>query len=221
MEKTEQKRILVFGDSNTWGWRPDNNPEVAILRWSDEERWTGVMQNALGDGYQVITEGLNARTTVWDDPIEEHRCGKEHLLPVMDSQAPFDLLIIFLGSNDLKCRFTPSAWDIAQSVGLLAKMAENQRADFRGEPKLMIISPPRLNERVKDGCHANAFLGSMEKSKELAVHYEKVASLRGAAFLNADAIIKSSDVDGLHLDLGQHEILGRAAADMVRNILKS
>ena len=66
----DKRRILVFGDSNTWGWNPSNTLKPPIVRWSDEERFTGVMQKELGDGYTVITEGLNGRTTVWDDPIE-------------------------------------------------------------------------------------------------------------------------------------------------------
>ncbi|MBI3231411.1 MAG: hypothetical protein HYZ45_14970, partial [Burkholderiales bacterium] len=38
-----QIRILVYGDSNTWGWRPESTA-LTSPRYSDEERWAGVMQ---------------------------------------------------------------------------------------------------------------------------------------------------------------------------------
>ena len=63
-----------------------------------------VMQNALGAEYEVLGEGLNGRTTVWEDPIEEHKCGKTHLIPIIKTHQPFDLLIMMLGTNDLKKR---------------------------------------------------------------------------------------------------------------------
>ncbi len=213
-----KKNILVFGDSNTWGWRPDNDPLVSIDRWQDEERWTGILQRELGDGYKVITEGLNARTTVLEDPIEEERCGKAQMLPIMDSQAPLDLMVIFLGTNDLKTRFSVSAWEIAQGAGLLVKKALAQRSAFKGEPRVLLMAPPRLGKAIYNSCHV-AFWGSEEKSAQLGKWYREVAEQLKVDFLDTDQIIHSSEKDGLHLDKEQHEILGKAVADKIEEML--
>ncbi len=213
-----KKRILVFGDSNTWGWKPENMPPTIIERWDDDERWTGILQKELGEEYSIITEGLSGRTTVWEDPIEEERCGKVQMLPIMDSQAPFDLMIIFLGSNDMKSRFHASAWDSAQGAGLLVQKALAQVNAFRNEPKVLLMAPTSLGDSVEQSCHI-AFYGSVEKSKKLGYWYEKVANQLKVDFIDAGQIVKSSEIDGLHFDKDQHELLGKAVADKVKEIM--
>ena len=108
------KEVLCYGDSNTWGYNP-----ITKERYEKDERWTGVLQNALGNDYHVIEEGLNGRTTVWDDPIEGFKNGKTYLIPCLETHKPLDLVIIMLGTNDLKKRFSLSAYDIAQGAGVL------------------------------------------------------------------------------------------------------
>src|SRR3954462_1773041 len=98
------KTIVCFGDSNTWGYDPASNG-----RFGPTNRWTGVLQTALGSDYRVIEEGLNGRTTTVDDPIHDHRNGRHYLPPCLESHAPFDLVTIMLGTNDLKARFNSSA----------------------------------------------------------------------------------------------------------------
>jgi len=92
-----EKRILCFGDSNTWGWNP-----IDKQRYSKNERWPGVVAKFLGEGFEIIEEGLNGRTTVWDDPVEGNKNGKEHLPIMLETHRPIDLLILMLGTNDLK-----------------------------------------------------------------------------------------------------------------------
>ena len=90
------KTILCFGDSNTWGYNPENGQ-----RFGPEERWTGILRNSLGEDYRVIEEGLNGRTTLWDDPIAGFKNGLDYLMPCLESHMPFDLITIMLGTNDL------------------------------------------------------------------------------------------------------------------------
>lgn len=214
------KRILVFGDSNTWGWRPDNKMFSTIRRWDDAERFTGVMQKELGNGYTVVTEGLNARTTVWEDPIEGDRCGKRHLYPLMDTHAPLDLVIIFLGSNDLKTRFSVTARDIGQSVGVLAQMAKERVSAFSHAPNVLVIAPPPLLSAIQKSMHAEAFFDGEEKSKAMAYHIKKWVENAQATYIDAGNFISSSSIDGLHLDKESHEALGKLLAEKVKNILR-
>ena len=108
------KSILCYGDSNTYGLMPDS-PD----RYPRDVRWTGILQKKLGEDYYVIEEGLSGRTTLWDDPIEEHKNGKKYLLPCLDSHKPVDLVILMLGTNDLKTRFSLTPFDIGASVEIL------------------------------------------------------------------------------------------------------
>ena len=109
------KTIVCFGDSNTWGFNPATKD-----RLDRDSRWTGVLRNTLGAEYIVVEEGLNGRTTVWDDPIEGYKNGKTYLIPCLETNHPFDLITIMLGMNDLKKRFSLSAFDVANGAGVLS-----------------------------------------------------------------------------------------------------
>ena len=214
-----QKRVLVFGDSNTWGWDPGNDLTIPLKRFDDGQRWTGVAQIALGDGYLIINEGLNARTTVWDDPIEEYRCGKDQIVPLMDTHAPLDLVIILVGTNDLKRRFSATPGDIAQGAGLLCDRALALKGDFTDlTPRVLLICPPPLGP-VSKTIMASAFGGSEEKSALLPGYYEREARSRGVFYLNAGDIVSSSPRDGVHLERDQHQKLGAAIAGKIKQIL--
>jgi len=132
------KTIVCYGDSNTWGFNP-----VTQDRFSITERWTGVLAQELGAGYRVVEEGLNGRTTIWDDPIEEWRNGKTYFLPCLWSHKPIDLVTIMLGTNDLKERFSVSAYDIAASAGVLVDIALRSGAGPNGNaPQVLLMAPP-------------------------------------------------------------------------------
>ena len=214
-----KKRVLIFGDSNTWGWNPCNDLMSPLKRWDDETRWPGIMQKELGDDYVVIPEGLNGRTTVWDDPIEEYRCGKDQIIPCLDSHAPLDLVIILVGTNDLKRRYTVSAQDIANGVGIIVDKTFHQVGAF-GEngPKVLLICPPPLGP-IENGVFGDMFEGGVERSKQLPAFYEGVAKTYGAAYFNAGTIVHSSEEDGVHLQADQHEILGKKIAELVKELL--
>lgn len=94
------RSIMCYGDSNTWGYNPATGS-----RFSRDGRWTGVLRQELSDGYEIIEEGLNGRTTVWNDPIEGYKNGKEQLIPCLETNKPLDMVIIMLGTNDLKVLF--------------------------------------------------------------------------------------------------------------------
>jgi lysophospholipase L1-like esterase len=206
------KTILCYGDSNTWGYNP-----AAQARYGRDERWTGVLRNALGPGYLIIEEGLNGRTTVWDDPVEgAHKNGKWYLVPCLETHRPLDLVVLMLGTNDLKARFAVSARDIAASVGeLLQVIRQSGAGPDDGPPAALLVAPPPV-ARLSD--FAGMFEGAGPKSRRLAQYYRLSAEHRGASFLDAGELIVSSDLDGVHLDLDEHRKLGEAIAGRVREI---
>lgn len=132
------KTILCYGDSNTWGWNPDTG-----LRYPRDIRWPGRLQIELGPTYYVIEEGLNGRTTVWDDPIEEHKNGKTYLYPCLESHKPLDLVVLMLGTNDLKTRFWLSTLDIVSGIARLVEIIQSSRSGVQEtSPKILLLAPP-------------------------------------------------------------------------------
>jgi lysophospholipase L1-like esterase len=204
--------ILCFGDSNTWGYDPATQE-----RFPRNIRWTGVLQESLGQGYRVIEEGLNGRTTVWEDPVEGDKMGKRHLLPCLESQAPLDLVVLMLGTNDLKARYSAPPADIASGVGVLVDIIARSAAGKSGkEPLVLLMAPPPL---ARLSAFADMFGGGTQKALHLGRLYAEIAKSRGCHFLDTQSIIRSSDLDGIHLEAAQHRVLGEAVAREVKKIL--
>ena len=191
------KSILCYGDSNTWGCIPLEGPEPAG-RFPPATRWPGVLRAELGEGYWIVEEGLSGRTTVWDDPLEPHRNGRKLLLPTLLTHQPLDLVIIMLGTNDLKHRMNASAAEIAAGAGMLADIVAAQRLRPRRSCAANASRLPCVHREVDQ--FDDEFEGGAEKSRQLAGHFAAIAEARSCAFLDAGAVIASSDVDGIHLD---------------------
>jgi lysophospholipase L1-like esterase len=206
------KTILCFGDSNTWGYNPHDEQ-----RYSMEDRWPGVMRKSLGAGYWVIEEGLNGRTTVFDDPLEGYRNGLPYLVPCLESHRPLDLVILMLGTNDFKVRFSATAYDVARGLERLIKIILASGAGPDGSaPPILIVAPAPFEKLTEK---AEPFEGAEEKSRRLASYYRGLAETYGLEFLDAGEIIQSSTIDGFHLEVSEHHKLGRGMSDRVRKIL--
>ncbi|MFW6082496.1 MAG: SGNH/GDSL hydrolase family protein [Chloroflexota bacterium] len=204
--------ILCYGDSNTWGWNPATEERLPA-----DVRWTGVCRHMLGDEYHVIEEGLNGRTTVWDDPIEGYKNGKTYLIPCLETHRPLDMVIIMLGTNDLKGRFSVSAYDIANAVGVLVEIVRKSEAGRQGRaPDVLLVAPPPLGKLTE---FSDMFVGAEEKSRNLAKHCRRVADEYGCALLDTSDLIVSSDIDGVHLEAGEHQKLGEAIAALVKSLV--
>jgi lysophospholipase L1-like esterase len=206
------KSVLCYGDSNTWGYEPASGE-----RFPEDVRWPGVLARELGSEFRVIEEGLNARTTVRDDPVEEYKNGKDYLRPCLESHRPLDLVIVALGVNDLKARFFASASDAADGAGILVAIAQRSGAGPGGNPPaVLLVAPPSVGRLTE---LAEMFAGAEEKSKGFARQYRRVAEKYGCELLDAGELVRSSDLDGIHLEVDEHCKLGEAVATRVKEIL--
>lgn len=203
--------ILCYGDSNTWGQIPGSEG-----RYAPDVRWTGVLAGELGPSYQVIEEGLCGRTTLWDDPIEGYKNGREYLIPCLETHKPLDLVVLMLGTNDLKLRFSVPAYDIAASIGVLVEIIQKSAAGKASQPpQVLVIAPAPLGVLTE---YAEMFEAGSAKSQKMAAHYQRVAEEYQCAFLDAGQVIVSSDLDGVHFDADQHSRLGKAVAARVKDL---
>jgi lysophospholipase L1-like esterase len=200
--------IVTFGDSNSWGCEP-----VSGARYPNGVRWTTVMHHQLGPSYTLIEEALNGRTTVFDDPIEPYRCGLHYLQPCLISHSPLNLVIIALGCNDLKKRFSVSASDIARGAERLIVTAKLLPVGpAAAPPKIILVCPPPIARLTE---FAEMFEGAEAKSKLLAGYYRTVADRLNVGFVDSGEHIKCSDRDGIHFEADQHAIFGRVMAKAV------
>ena len=211
--------VLCLGDSNTHGTKPIPAQDM-IDRHGPETRWPGVAASELGAGWRLIEEGLPGRTTVHDDPIEgAHMNGLTALPMLVGSHSPIDIVVLMLGTNDLKNRFAVSATDIAASIErLVATLRVLCAAPGRTQPKVLIVAPPPI---LEVDWLAEKFIGGAAKSAGLGAAIRRSAERLGTAFLDAGEHIEVSPVDGLHYDEATHATLGRVIAAAVRELARA
>lgn len=215
MPRDDARTIVCFGDSNTWGASP-----VDGSRLPRSVRWPGVLRAALGEAYEVIEEGLNARTTVYDSPLNEGRVGRDMLQPILWSHAPVDLVIISLGTNDLKVWYGLTAAEIAYGAATLIDLARRSLAGPGAmPPAVLLVAPPPLPAETTVKSAYWGFAEARQASLELADQYRTAAQLKGVAFLDAGTVIAPSPLDGIHFDAEAHARLGAAITAQVRTIL--
>ena len=206
------RTVLCYGDSNTWGYEPATGK-----RFPEDVRWPGVLARQLGEGFRVIEEALNGRTTVRDDPVEEYKSGKDYLRPCLESHAPLDLVILALGVNDLKARFFASASDVADGAGVLVSIVQRSGAGPEGgSPAVLLIAPPPVGVLTE---LALMFAGAEEKSRGFSRQYRRVAQKYGCVLLDAGEVARASDRDGIHLEADEHRKLGEAVAVLAKKTL--
>ena len=175
------------------------------------------MAARLGTDFLVIEEGLNGRTTRWDDRIEPGRNGLAYLRPCVESHQPLDLIIVMLGTNDLKRRFALSASDIAESAAALAAEAHRFAHGPSGaHAKVLLVSPPAVTTLTE---FDEMFVGASEKSRQFSHYYRLAATWHHLSFFDASAVVVASEKDGVHLDAAEHAKLGEALAGEVRRLI--
>ncbi len=209
-----KKRILCFGDSYTWGYIPGTDHE----RFSEDIRYPKVLQTLLGDNFEVIEEGLNSRTLISDDkrPGKEGRNGREYLIPCLDSHDPLDLVIIMLGTNELKDVYNNTPEKIAELLEeYFVKVILSRKSQFQDKyPKLLIISLPVINETTEYA--AARYLGGTEKSKKLSALYQELATRNNCHFVDGSQL--KVGIDGVHLPANSQTKLAEMLSREIKEI---
>lgn len=209
------KTILCYGDSNTFGYMP-----LTGARYRMNERWPCLLAERLGGGYHVIEEGCSGRTTVRDDPAEPWKNGLTYLRACLHTHKPLDIVILMLGSNDLKICFHASPSEIAEGAGVLIRVIQEFLMEKQGSvPQIILVSPPALGEDISSSPFYGGEDGfdeeSLTKSKEFPEYYRRIADRYGCAFVDAARFVCASAEDQLHLTAGGHAALAEALYDGV------
>lgn len=209
------KRIVCFGDSNTFGHDPKDGS-----RLPRDQRWTGILSDLLGDGYEIIEEGLCGRTTVRECPEAPWLSGLPYLTPCVYSHQPFDLLILMLGTNDLQVPFQAIPLTVARGAEALVHQFLSLDWPPQARPKLLLVSPIHIGDVSVNPVFGPLFgyERASRYSRELAPYYKEVADRLGCEFFDAATAASPSPVDGLHMDPAEHKKLAQALAVRVREI---
>lgn len=222
----QKKRIMVYGDSNSFGWTVRENGSFARL--PPEITWPKRMETLLGNGYEVITEALGGRTTNINCSPNSGTGyipgagmnGAAYLPAALSSHLPLDLVIIMLGTNDLRKDHNRNARDIADGVDELIKTVKEgkwqKNTDYKA-PQVLVLAPPKLD--IKNGKYKSQFEGSLEKSSQFAAVLKKTADSNNAAFFDAASVVPFGEAeDEIHLTPENHNALAHAAAREVKKI---
>ncbi|MCO6185928.1 SGNH/GDSL hydrolase family protein [Rhizobium sp. L1K21] len=209
------KTVLAFGDSLTWGYDP-----ISLGRHEYADRWTSVLQKGLGHGARVIPEGLNGRTTAYDDHLADCDRNGARLLPsILETHKPLDLVIIMLGTNDMKPVVAGRAVNAVAGVKRLVGLIRNHEWGFDFDvPDVLIVAPPRICETA-NSFFAALFQGAMDESAMLGSLYRDLADELGCGFFDAGSVAKTSPNDGIHLDAENTSAIGRGLEPVVRMML--
>ena len=208
------KQILVYGDSYVFGKIPGG------LRYDHATRFTGVLQNYLGSGYETIEEGLRGRTLAGENGFFPHRNGLTQFDAIFGSHLPLDLVIIFLGTNDCNSSRNSTATEIiANYLEYLGKIGWwSKHLDFP-KPKIMVIAPPAINEPSAEKVFKNIFKGSSDKINALRPLLKSFAKENNMLYFDSSAVVKVAEIDGIHLDIENNHLLGRALAQFLKETL--
>lgn len=210
------QQILVYADSLSWGIIPDTRQ-----RFPFDQRWPGVLENILSGGQlkvRVIEDCLNGRRTVWDDPFKPGRNGLVGLQQRIESCSPLSLVILLLGTNDFQSMHQNNVYHSSQGmVSLVNAIRTAPIEPGMPVPHILVVAPPPV--LVPKGQIAAKFEGAEHKCQGLAMAYQKVCAELHCDFFDAGTVVRSSQIDGIHLDAPEHLMLGKALAPVVAALL--
>lgn len=215
-----KKQVICFGDSNTHGYDSSRGGE----RFDETIRWTALLQNLLGEEYQIVEEGLSGRTTCFEDPLDEGMSALPYIRPCLMSHKPVDLLVIMLGTNDTKERFGASAHCIAVALMRLVRKAMDVKECWHdGKPNVLIVVPKNIGRKyVETECFLGMGRECAEKSEQLAAEYKKAAEILGCHFMDANEVVIGgmNEIDYMHLSVDGHRQLAEAMAKKIPECCK-
>ena len=209
------KTVLCYGDSLTWGYNAEGPS-----RHEFADRWPTVLQTALGEGVHVVAEGLNGRTTAFDDNLAGADRNGARLLPtILTTHAPLELVIIMLGSNDMKPWVHGNPLAAKQGMARLIDIVRGHDYPLgEAAPKILIVAPPPVC-RTANAEFKEMFEGGDAASRRLAPLYSALADEAGCGFFDAGAVAGTTPLDGVHLDAENTRRIGEALAPVAHAVL--
>ena len=216
------KNILIFGDSNAWGYDVTTYmPELgACQRMNEKERWPGIVRTSLGEGYLVTEDALNARTLMVHDPWNANRHGITQLKVALDAQAPLDLVVLQMGCNELKHAFNLTAGMIGYGIEAMVRECKVSYYNYPA-PKVLLIAPSPTHPDIGKMLFGYVFgPDAYKKSLELGPICKDIAERNGCGFIDcADLDFEVNTLDGLHYSKQDHAKLAPVVTAKIKEMI--
>lgn len=191
----KMKKILCFGDSNTYGYNPTDGS-----RYDKNTRWTGVLSALLCKNFEIIEAGLNNRCCFSINSISDEFTGTKIISKYLELNP--DIVILAIGINDLQLFYNPTYEEIKNGISKLVSIVKNELISA----EVILLAPPRLTNDVLFGNFSHQFdNSSIEKSLQIQDIYKNIAIKTNISFINLDEIIQVSKKDGLHFEPDAHK----------------
>ena len=208
------KTILAYGDSLTFGANAETQGRHAY-----DDRWPTVLEQGLGGAARVIAEGLGGRTTVFDDfSAAADRNGGRTLPTLLESHKPLDLVVIMLGTNDLKLYINGSAFGAAMGVKRLVEIVRTHPYGVHPVPGVVIVAPPHTVPTDHVDLHP-MFAPRADEAQLFSVYYSRIARELGCGYFDAATVAVATPIDGVHLDAANTRAIGEGLVPVVQSAL--
>ena len=202
------KKILCYGDSNTFGYNP-----VDASRFDEKTRWTALLQENLGSDYEIIEEGMCDRTGIADNDKGFLFSAQRHFPKMITKVKDIDLLILAIGTNDLQFKYDLTVHQFENGLEKLIVTAKNHVR------RILLIPPVVLNDNILEGNFNFQFNStSISKSKKVGKIYKKLSNIYGLNYFDINDFVKPSNADGLHYDSEGHKIISTKLSDYIKGI---
>ncbi len=202
------KKILCFGDSNTYGFVPQT-----CKRYEKNERWSGILSEILGSGYAVLEEGMNNRTGFFKNPESVKLCGKEYLPIFLQNHHDIDICVLSLGTNDSQFFYDLDENTVREGLQSLI----NSIKEVNPSTKIIVVPPVKIQANILNGNFVMLFdLTSVEKIAKTFHVYREVADQNGCYYLDFNDTVKPSETDGLHYSVESHRIIACQLAAFIK-----
>lgn len=206
------KRILCFGDSNTWGHNPADGSKLKGC-------WPDVLEELLPE-CDIVRDGVCGRSTEFDVPDIPNANGMEVFRKkYLNGRNEFDMIIIMLGTNDLLKYFNCGAAETARALKGFVTEFKSFFSD--ADTEILLVSPVHIRRSVLKHPIFKELYGenAVRESERFAQYISQTAKETGAYFLDAAEYASASDMDGVHMDAEDHEKLAKAVASEIKLIL--
>ena len=203
------KKILCYGDSNTFGFIPGT-----CGRYAKNQRWSGILSELLPD-YEIIEEGMNNRTGFFKNPEGLKHSGGDYLSVYLQNHKDIDICVLSLGTNDAQFFYNLNENITHEGLTYLV----NSIREVNSKTKIVIIPPVKIKENIIDGIFAMQFdLKSVDRIEKVFPIFRQFAQENNCYYFDLNEIVTPSNLDGLHYSEESHRIIAQNLADFINSL---
>ena len=187
------KKIVFFGDSNTYGYDPRGFLDD---RYPEEFIWTSIVAAAFPGCLEVVNRGRNGRMIPagsWDYRYVEQ---------LLSGMKETDIFAVMLGSNDIFMTMNPHAEEPVTRMDRFLSWLTGLSA----HPDILVIAPPYPDPEESGDP---AFVRFAAESAVMNAGFRRLAAGYGTDFLDASAWGVEAAFDGVHFSEAGHKTFAR------------